>query len=104
MSSFFVKATDTSDSVAQYHPLVGLCLVVGTLTSKQLKSQCFIFLRHMDRGNLFTLVWNIKVISHQKEFVFEVTNTTLWRMSLEFWSLQQNIVNSSETANPNNLC
>lgn len=43
--------------VAQYHPLVGLCLVVGTLTSKQLNSQSFIISPHMDRGNLFTLIW-----------------------------------------------
>lgn len=27
--------------VAQYHPLVGLCLVVGTLTSKQLSLLSF---------------------------------------------------------------
>lgn len=53
-------------SVARYHPLVGLCIAVGTLTSKQLNSHSFIISPHMDGANLFTLVSNIKVSPHQK--------------------------------------
>lgn len=91
-------------SVAQYHPLVGLCLVVGTLTSKQLNSQSFIVTPHMDRGNLFTLIWNIKAILHQKEFMFEVADTKLWQRFIQFPSLHQYSMNSTDTAGPNNLC
>lgn len=62
MSSFFchshrqIPHIVMCASVAQYHPLVGVCLVVGTLTSKRLNSQSFIVSPHMERGNLFTLI------------------------------------------------
>lgn len=64
-------------SVARYHPLVGLCITVGTLTSKQLNSHSFIIPPHMDGANLFTLVSNIKVSPHQNEFTFEGDDTKL---------------------------
>lgn len=37
---------------------------------------------------MFTQVWNIKVILHQKELVFEGSDTSLLRGSIEFSSLE----------------
>lgn len=52
--------------------------MVGTLTSKTTEIPVFFIVSsHMDRGNLFTLIGNIKVMLHQKDFLFEVTDTKL---------------------------
>lgn len=40
---------------------------------------------------MFTLVWNIKVILHQKEFLFEGSDTNLLQRSIEFSSLEQDV-------------
>lgn len=40
---------------------------------------------------MFTLVWNIKVILHQKELMFEGSDTTLLQRSIEFSSLEQDV-------------
>lgn len=40
---------------------------------------------------MFTLVWNIKVILHQKELMFEGSDTILLQRSIEFSSLEQDV-------------
>lgn len=75
--------------VAPYRPLVVATSAVGTLTSKRLNSFSFIISPHTDGANVFTLVWNIKVILHQKEFLFEGSDTNLLQRSTEFSSLEQ---------------
>ena len=40
---------------------------------------------------MFTPVWNIKVILHQKELMFEGSDTTLLQRSMEFSSLEQDV-------------
>lgn len=40
---------------------------------------------------MFTLVWNIKVILHQKQLMFEGSDTTLLQRSIEFSSLEQDV-------------
>lgn len=40
---------------------------------------------------MFTLVWNIKVILHQKELMFEGSDTILLQRPIEFSSLEQDV-------------
>lgn len=77
--------------VAPYRPLAAAAFAVGTLTSKRLNSFSFIISPHTDGANVFTLVWNIKVILHQKEFLFEGSDTNLLQRSIEFSSLEQDV-------------
>lgn len=77
--------------VAPYRPLAAASIAVGTLTSKRLNSFSFIISPHTDGANVFTLVCNIKVILHQKEFLFEGSDTNLLQRSIEFSSLEQDV-------------
>lgn len=58
---------------------------------------------------MFTLVWNIKVILHQKELMFEGSDTNLLQRSIEFSSLEQDVFEqlqncwSKENNNNNNV-
>lgn len=86
--------------VAPYRPLVVATIAVGTLTSKRLNSFSFIISPHTDEANVFTLVWDIKVILHQKEFLFEGSDTSLLQRSIEFSSLEQDVFEQLKTAGP----